>query len=83
MDKPGHGGARGGAGGLVLRPPLDKETARTLRTLVRLRGWKYGAETAARLLAELIEREWRVHDAEFQEFQAGADEAYEGGVSRG
>ena len=61
-----HGGAREGAGGLVTRPPLSKEAARTLRLLVKARNLKYGAETAARVLEGLIEQAWQELDEQYQ-----------------
>ena len=77
MSAKQHGGARRGAGRLLLNPHLDPDTARMIKILVLARGWPYTPENAARLIADWAERAWRKYD---EEIQAAADEAYEGGI---
>ncbi len=65
------GGPRPNAGRPRTRLTLDKETARTLHTLTLNRRMVAPDVTEEAIVSELVEREWRQLDADFQERAAG------------
>lgn len=69
------GGARRGAGRLIVRATLPSESALSLKVLIKARGWPYNRESVNRLVAELVERAWRDYDDRLT-----AVEPWEGGV---
>lgn len=79
-----HGGARTPGPGKKLGPPkqnlrISKDAAQSLRVLtLNARGVRNRVDVSEeQIVEELIEAAWRELDATYQ---AGADEAYEGGI---
>lgn len=73
-----RGGAARGQGRLITSgiAPFDRETARSIKTLILARGWPYTRENVTKLLSEWAEEQWRAYEAE----RLRDAEAWDGGV---